>query len=720
MGVGYQGKAESPGLFLPATVPLIGVQVAVVVIIFIGLNKARKWFVQRFPKSSSLFQKEVFNITILWAVTFLLWISVPVEPNYFIDTPRPPNYEFYLMSDSLDYEIGATSLLAGKGFSNIVYHPMYVLFYGLLHILAGGQYIKLVNLQVAVLSVVPVMIYLITKTMQNRQIGFFVAGLVILRERNKLLLMENVSGPNVKMIMTEMLTVLCLLISIYLVMKWFHDRRITYLILAGGFLGISWLIRVELLTLTPVYLMGLTVFSTNDRRKWIKRILLFIMGVAIVISPWMYRNWQRTGVVYIDKYQKIRNMFRDLPEWFNFQPEGLRSDPKYALEIVHTSVSDGSIKNQSPVPVWDPVMNYVDYFPADRGFQVPGFLDHFANDFMQLFFILPSGHHTMLILDGLVDYDPSGGGVSLSKHGFFSDIYLWKHVRGLPYYWTEWQGEYTVRSIFPVLLSVILVSVGIRTLWDEEPFSVLLLILSLLFYILGYSIYGSSGGRYIQVVDWIPIVFYGVGLIRIIPDRLCCGQVENEQEKREGSEKQPSSLNGKGTIMLVVFVIAFIGLALPLSELVFPDQYTEQILRSKVKSLIRESQEPDSSFGNQMGEETFSSDVIAYGETVFPRYYLAGERMEDDRFGTIPDYTYSRIEFYLVGTEKTWVNIPLEKPVDLPDGSEVIVIGSFQEKKKENNVRISGRYLKASHVIILESKEISGEPLLIKSEGEDR
>lgn len=76
--------------------------------------------------------------------------------------------------------------------------------------------------------------------------------------------------------------------------------------------------------------------------------------------------------------------------------------------------------------------------------------------------------------------------------------------------------------------------------------------------------------------------------------------------------------------------------------------------------------------------------IIIYGKAPSPRYFEAGDRMEDDRKGTIPDYSYNRVEFYLVGTQSAWIGLPIEAEVDFfPHGSDVIIMAELEPAEKD-------------------------------------
>ena len=84
------------------------------------------------------------------------------------------------------------------------------------------------------------------------------------------------------------------------------------------------------------------------------------------------------------------------------------------------------------------------------------------------------------------------------------------------------------------------------------------------------------------------------------------------------------------------------------------------------------------------------------GKALYPNYFLANERLVDRRQGTMPDSSYQRIEFYFVGTDDIWASMPTEDmKIELPNQSEVILIGTYQPEKMKNRIeRMYGIYFK--------------------------
>ena len=76
--------------------------------------------------------------------------------------------------------------------------------------------------------------------------------------------------------------------------------------------------------------------------------------------------------------------------------------------------------------------------------------------------------------------------------------------------------------------------------------------------------------------------------------------------------------------------------------------------------------------------------------------------MSDDRDWSIPDFSYPRIEFYMVGLKNTWVSIPLQTSIEtFPHGSDVVVFATWEQGKEVDGIRTHGGYFKASRIFIL-------------------
>ena len=126
-------------------------------------------------------------------IAFLVWRGAPIIPNAFIDQPRPPNFQYFPNLDAVIYDRTALSLLAtGKlqtyiGTGDALWigrRPLLAVFLAGLHWLSGGDYSQLIMIQLGFFSLLPVLVYLFTKTLHNRFSGVLTAGIIIVRNLN--------------------------------------------------------------------------------------------------------------------------------------------------------------------------------------------------------------------------------------------------------------------------------------------------------------------------------------------------------------------------------------------------------------------------------------------------------------------------------------------------------------------------------------------------------
>jgi len=685
-GFGFKNHAGASGFFQPVGAPLVGLQIVVVMFVWILLSRVWRWLADRYTGGSSWAATRWLIPVVIWACAFVLWMDIPLQPNYFVDAPRPPNYEMYPLSDSITYETEAHRVINGEGFSEMPYHPFYNLFLGGLHTMAGDQYTDIIWLEVAVLSLIPVLLFGIFRRAGLQNAGMLISALFILRERNNLLLMDSVSGSNVKFLMTEPLALLVSLSFVYFCLVWLDGSRdgIRAALLAGGAAGLASLIRVELLVLIPVFLAAGIAIRTQGL-FWLRGIVPFLVGAGLIIFPWVLRNYQHTGVPFIDKYDETRERYRYLVNFFDgsttpeYRAEGRQSGDEGRTDEINPSTTDRS-----------------DIFSKHK------FANHLTNNLSQLFLFLPSNHQPILTMGSFVELPHAAGKAGFSEKGIFSDVYVTRYVKSLPYHWFNWDGGLVSRSIFPVLLSTVLLSLGLERLWDKKRSLLVLLLLFMGIYIAGYSAYGSSGARYIQVVDWISLSFYGLGLSTILGNfHLLPSGGESGLDLSGKTAGIPDYRNIKRAA--AVLLLVGIGAALPLSESFIPARFTERKLEQVIQGLDVNQTGVDRL--RQLREGNLPPAYrTAYGKAIYPRYFPAGERMEDDRFGEIPDFRVSRIEFILVGTQNTWVTIPLAEPVSLPHGSEVVVVGTYQPGRAVQGDPIFGPHLEAE-VLLLSGEE---------------
>jgi hypothetical protein len=210
-------------------------------------------------------------------------------------------------------------------------------------------------------------------------------------------------------------------------------------------------------------------------------------------------------------------------------------------------------------------------------------------------------------------------------------------------------------------------------------------------YFLINAVARTSGGRYILAVDWVPMMYFVIGLghisvagigflFRTVP------QLDSYQQ----SEDSPHAAADKESpwpvtrYLLISLGFFFLGSLLPITERAVPPRYTETVKQEVLSSLL--ASRALGVFGqSDLDNFNKSNGKVIIGRALYPRYFESGEgapgKPTTDRWAESakPSFyskDFSRLSFYLVGPENLSVLLPMEKgPDHFPNASDVIVLG---------------------------------------------
>jgi len=213
------------------------------------------------------------------------------------------------------------------------------------------------------------------------------------------------------------------------------------------------------------------------------------------------------------------------------------------------------------------------------------------------------------------------------------------------------------------------------------------------------------------------MLFYGIGLSEI-----CFLFTRHNQPDlilKQSIPKGRGQIKGFWRYSLTGLTLLLVGYSLPAAEILIPSRYTEERMDDSLRQILAEGQEVTGlSEWIEIEEFTNSNGHIMVGKALYPRFFEAGERMTDDRDWSIPDYSYARMEFYLVGLWNTWVNLPLDTSVEVfPHGSDVVVFATWEKGKVVDGIKTQGGYFRASRVYILPGEQELFPLTMITCEG---
>ncbi len=696
MGYGYKNINTRGYNFDLTGFPIMGYQVILACIIAALGLLVEEWLSKHWGtnKWASPRLKDIVVATVLFLTAFLVWKGIPLTENTFFDQKQPPNYEYYPNSDALLYDRTAQSLLAVGEFQSYLgdvnpsvgLRPALVFYQAVLHQIAGLGYEEIINLQVAVFSFLPVLLYILGSSLHSRVSGVLAAVLIILRERNALLLGGVITGVNSKLLMSEIPTMIGIILFLILFIQWVKrpGERTIFPLLSGGVLGMTMLIRQEAGIILPFAAVGAVLYFHKRFGSLLKNIVLVGFGILLVITPWIYRNWNNTGKIFLDRPGNRISLIKDT---FKLEPDQIKQEDSFLLTDDQALVLEESPLSQSlfNVAQSSPGSAYQQNLilnPAlDKAYGPDTTLDlllnHFTNQLIQTVVYLPS---TPLVLD--LDYlsKMSIGRLDRYYGGLFYSPKV--YVKSLPYWWSDWNGRIPSQSTIAVFLTLSLIALGISGVWREWNWIVSIPLLALVAHILVYSWIRLSGGRYLQAVDWITGLFYSIGLVELIRFgmRKLGYLPARPVQISEVLPPLPKLLSSKFALNVIPIGLFFLGASIPVVEYLTPNQYPDAALDQRTAQLLDFEDSPFlererkllTDFIDQGGQ-------VVYARALYPRFFEPGERFYDVRpsvWGELERDQSTRTEFYLAGTEILWgVLFREEPPVIFPHGSDVVAIG---------------------------------------------
>lgn len=668
---------------LQTNAPVTFFHVLVVVVGVVGGAVLLRYFRGRFKWLDDLLQRDVLPLLILWILAFSIWSGADIEANYFIDPPRPPNQIYTPTSDAIYYEIQAQRLLIGEGFEDNAQHSLYTYFLGGLHGLGGEQYLDIVRLQIAVLALIPFFLYKLTSRLGSPLAGWLVSLLFILREHTALLLGDTITVSNVQVLMTEPLATLGVILVLYLGVLWLEDpensRGIPLLI--GGVIGLVVLIRVELISLAlALGLISLFVYH-KKRKGWMRSALVLTLTIGLVITPWVVRNYQKTGTIRLDKSVVL--------QWA-------------VNRYTHQEDSEQSLlgEENNPSPG---ILQRINYKSLVR------IAEHTGSSLQQSLLYLPSNHLAFGSLDSFIKIVPEKRTI-VFEGGIFSDRYATTYTKTLPYWNVKWDGSLTARTYIPIIFVILMVTAGVAAAWEKQRWVGMLPLLLMVTHITIYAFFIGSGGRYIQVVDWVTLLYFSIGLCRTLVwigekleiKFLAFNEPNGPVAQAPVKEKSGSEVWGRAGMAVVCLIIA---MSMPIVEGAIPQRYSTEKLALQIASIDWENSEvEETDFDSILESVDPSRQQIYYGKALYPGYFEADEFILDDRAGRVPPPGESRMVFYLTGMEHIWVSLPISAAQgSFPHGTDVLVVGQITRDTPEDLKRKLQPYLLAERVYLFES-----------------
>jgi hypothetical protein len=529
-----------------------------------------------------------------------------------------------------------------------MHRPLYAFFLAFLHQLAGLKNEGVILLQIAALAVIPILIYLIASNLGSRLGGLIAAILVIFREKNSIALTNVIEVSHSKLLLSDVPTMALILLFVYVLIRWLQDTdRKTYLaVLTGTALGLVVLIRSQALLLIPVVFLGLVIFHWKRWRKIFYDGSLFLLGLLVLIGPWVSRNYQVSGRVVVE----------DTEFYIRFLASGYRT-PEESIDIRPGEPFD---------EYYDRMKSQIaDYIINHPGEVARRYTSHFLHNEIETIIYLP---------------------MSLKLY----DLRLYVKQVG---YWAKPLETFSFGSVILLIFNLGLISLGIGMAVERTKFVGLIPVLIHLGYSFSVVPTGQSGWRFILPVDWIALVYYSIGLVFLWGIIISIFTKKNAFpepgiETIDVDINEPRGIHRKKILQAAVASL-ILGLSFPVMEGVIPAKYPEKTPSEIIQEYIPESIKMESAgliYSSNL--DSFLSNnkdaVVLYGRALYPSFYEKGRFWGEENQYISRVKEYDRLQFSLIGPDRAQVYIPLARPPQsFPHGSDVVVIGC----RIENSVK---------------------------------
>ncbi len=600
----------------------------------------------------------------LFILAIIAWGAVNPKPSYNALPPRAPNYESYPFADAIIYDTNAQSFLIGQPIANDFWQkPFYSFFLALLHILVKQDYSLLQQLHLAILAIIPTLVFLLTQKLTNRSTGILAAILVIIREVNALSLANTIQVSHTKLLMSDVFSMGFMVLLTLLVTTWLENpakHRLVPVII-GGTLGFFSLTRGHVILLFPVILLMVLVFfrNKNQLHQLKKGAGFILLGFAIPLVLWSIQVFQQTGSIGIQA--EISPYTAQAARLYSFNP--FENPTRYP--------------NENDVEYFGRIKDTPIEFTLNNPQEVAKFTSaHFMHNAI----------FSVVYLPGSLEIESARTYVKRTS------------------FWKNWQGEISIETGIFLITNLFILALGASASIKKSNYLLLVPLLLGMSYNLTVSLGRLSGWRFIMPVDWITLVFYAAGIAEIISFlQATFFKKENDALllKNLGNEKTyPLEWSKLTRTMLAIFTI---GLIFTQGYRVFPTRYPEKTQNEILEHYRKSSPEKQQEISLVEIEAFLSQDraVAIYGRGLYPSYIPANKGSLNHFYLEFSPQPYNRLVFHVIGPEETGVILPqttLTK--NFPNGADVIVFGCIEEKSPEVPVSTWPGYIDALLVLV--------------------
>ncbi len=422
-----------------------------------------------------------------------------------------------------------------------------------------------------------------------------------------------------------------------------QKNRSIYSSLIGSVTGALILTRSQSLILIPFIALIFYITALKSWKRIVIYICLFALGIALVVTPWLYRNYQISGHFALEDSRNTSDMVNRI-----------MGKPVETYQGIYI------LDNPEQVLFKQVFASYLNH-PLET---LKFIGNHFFNNMISSIRILPIRTELIKNFDSIFRLD---------------DLF-----------WTKQGNEFKFIQAFILVVYLLIIAIGISYAFITTGVSGLTPIIIFLGYSLSSAITRISGWRFIISVDWVVLLYFWIGLyscLLFILNLLGVNINNLSSTKLFNKIKFSTSIfhlkNIRKTIFVNILFLCF-GLALPLFVYIMPRPYASQSRAENIEEIKNAIENYDiSAFTKGKIFKALEDDsvFIETGKAFYPRFYKSGDGEPINQKNIYYFQDYPRLLFYFIGRIRKDVQLEIsESPKVFPNNTDVIICATDKDE----------------------------------------
>jgi hypothetical protein len=633
-----------------------------------------------FPKAKSfpanLSKHKWLIFLAIWIISAVLWMREPIQFNHFNPGPFPPNYQHYPNSDAQYYDLSAQRALLGQD-QFLLDKPLYSTLLLGYHLLAGQNSDLMIQIQTALFSVFPALLFLLGTYLHHPYSGLIAAIFANFRVINSIVgqtWIWKTSSP--KLMMTEFPSAILILILTLTLIGWFSSKhnRTKFILASGGILALATLMRHNNWIFLPMIVVFSLLVFWNQKKVWLKSVLIFILMVFLTSTPMMIYTQKNTGVPFtflIALKGSVINT-RILPQQSTESNSVTVNNDNQVIEESQPNVSVQTTNNNEPNLNLDSSFNPGRIYTTSRSPQPINAVGQ--TDFI---FINP-------LLDTMIRHlfhNLVSTGLSMPVSQRFDSLEYFLRESSLMNIWDiEWNGKLPFNSWIILSSDFILISIALAFSWRKWHWVGITPLAMMLTYYAGNAFATTSGGRYLIPVDWAIYFYYALGIVITLmyfADRLVIQSTLNFSEYQaqeiELSQIKLNLKNNSWIFLLFFGIVMLVAIGMNGFKQKYPDYSSDEILNYLTLSQANIEQDSIQPYVEAVRNQKL---MAIHGSLLYPIYL----NYQNDEDYEVETQTFEKklpaLYFTVLSNERDFIMGRLllnSPPQKLQDGVEAVV-----------------------------------------------